>query len=140
MVTWVVRFGRVNGPRQPSRRRHPSLGSGRRKGTPRGGGGRHSGRSRRTESSARPPATTKTTADTARASRRDPIGAASEAGRSPLTGATIAEAPLTHRALAPRIARGGPMSANGPDVLDALERAMGHSFRDRALRFQDLPP
>src|SRR5450759_1131255 len=30
------------------------------------------------------------------------------------------------------------MSANGPDVLDALERAMGHCFRDRALLLQAL--
>ncbi len=30
------------------------------------------------------------------------------------------------------------MSANGPDVLDPLERAMGHSFRDRALLLQAL--
>ena len=30
------------------------------------------------------------------------------------------------------------MSANDPDVLDALERAMGHTFRDRALLLQAL--
>jgi ribonuclease III len=30
------------------------------------------------------------------------------------------------------------MSANGPDVLDALERAMGYSFQDRALLLQAL--
>ena len=30
------------------------------------------------------------------------------------------------------------MSSNGPDVLDATERAMGHCFRDRALLLQAL--